>query len=305
MEDLITALVFASVALVVVGVGALVPAGSQVVRRRLKSPTGRAPKTRQEQRERRERIASVMEDLGDRLRPGVQQRDTVHQLLRRAGYRSSNAVAAYFGIRATMMFGLGAVVGGLGYVLGLEGRTAAYLAGVTIALGWLLPRFYLKRRIRLRQKELQKALADALDLMVVGVEAGLGLNQALQRVAEEIGPVSEAMSDELSLVNLQIRAGSSREEALRELGERTDVPDLRALAAMLIQTDRFGTSIARALRIHAETLRTKRRQRAEEAAAKTTIKLIFPLALFIFPSMFVVILGPAFMIFFDVMKDIG
>lgn len=304
MEYLITALVFTSVALLVLGAGYLVPAGSQVIRRRL-TPSGGASSTRRHQRERRERVANVLEDLGDRLRPGEKQRDTVRQLLRRAGYRSPDAIAAFFGVRATLMFGLGASIGFVVYLSGQGTRQVALAVALAAAFGWLLPRLYLKRRIRGRQKDLQKALADALDLMVVGVEAGLGLNQALQRVAEEIGPVSPAMGEELNLVNLQIRAGSSREEALRELGDRTDVGDLRALAAMLIQTDRFGTSIAKALRVHAETLRTKRRQRAEEAAAKTTIKLIFPLVLFIFPSMFVVILGPAFMIFFDTMRNIG
>ena len=122
---------------------------------------------------------------------------------------------------------------------------------------------------------------------------GLGLNQAIVRVSEEIDHVSLLMSEQLALVNLEIRAGTPRDEALRNLGERTGVADVQSLVAMLIQTDRFGTSIAQALRVHADTMRTKRRQRAEEAAAKTTIKLVFPLVLFIFPTMFVVILAPA------------
>jgi tight adherence protein C len=125
------------------------------------------------------------------------------------------------------------------------------------------------------------------------VEAGLGLNQALIRVSEEMESLSGPMSEELQITNLEIRAGTPREEALRNMGERTNVADLRQLVAMLIQTDRFGTSIAQALRVQADNLRTARRQRAEEAAAKTTIKMIFPLVLFIFPAMFVVILGPA------------
>ena len=144
-----------------------------------------------------------------------------------------------------------------------------------------------------RQKAIVKALPDALDMMVVCVEAGLALNQALLRVSEEIVHISPLMGEQLALVNLEIRAGTAREEALRNLGDRTGVSDVRSLVTMLIQTDRFGTSIATALRVHADTLRTKRRQRAEEASAKTTIKLIFPLVFFIFPAMFVVILGPA------------
>ena len=153
--------------------------------------------------------------------------------------------------------------------------------------------FYLRHRVKSRQKAIIKALPDALDMMVVCVEAGLALNQALLRVSEEIVHLSPLMGEQLSLVNLEIRAGTAREEALRNLGERTGVSDVRSLVTMLIQTDRFGTSIATALRVHADTLRTKRRQRAEEASAKTTIKMIFPLVFFVFPAMFVVILGPA------------
>jgi tight adherence protein C len=130
-------------------------------------------------------------------------------------------------------------------------------------------------------------------MLVVCVEAGLGLNQAIVRVSHEVERISPVLSEQLELVNLEIRAGTAREDALRNLGERTGLDDIRSLTAMLIQTDRFGTSIAQALRVQADTLRTKRRQRAEEAAAKTTIKLVFPLVLFIFPAMFVVILGPA------------
>ena len=135
--------------------------------------------------------------------------------------------------------------------------------------------------------------------MVVCVEAGLGLNQALVRVSEEIERLSPVLSEQLALVNLEIRAGTGREEAFRNMGERTGLDDIKSLMAMLIQTDRFGTSIAQALRVQADTLRTKRRQRAEEAAAKTTIKLVFPLVLFIFPAMFVVILGPALIQIFE------
>jgi tight adherence protein C len=161
------------------------------------------------------------------------------------------------------------------------------------ALGWVTPALRVRTRARARQKSIQRALPDALDLMVVCVEAGLALNQALVRVAEEIRHVDTVTSDELTLVNLEIRAGVPRDEALRNLGDRTGVADLQSLVAMLIQTDRFGTSVAQALRVHSDTMRTKRRQRAEEAAAKTTIKLVFPLAFCIFPALFVVILGPA------------
>jgi tight adherence protein C len=161
------------------------------------------------------------------------------------------------------------------------------------AMGYVLPSMMVGRRLKQRQKEMQKALPDALDMLVVSVEAGLGLNQALVRVSEEIDRVSPVLSEQLGLVNLEIRAGTAREEALRNLADRTGLADISSLVGMLIQTDRFGTSVAQALRVHADTMRTKRRQRAEEAAAKTTIKMIFPLVFCIFPALFVVILGPA------------
>ena len=161
------------------------------------------------------------------------------------------------------------------------------------SMGYVLPSIMVGRRVKQRQKEMQKALPDALDMLVVSVEAGLGLNQAMVRVSEEIYRISPVLSEQLALVNLEIRAGTSRPEALRNLAERTGLQDISSLVGMLIQTDRFGTSVAQALRVHSETMRTKRRQRAEEAAAKTTIKMIFPLVFCIFPALFVVILGPA------------
>jgi tight adherence protein C len=217
----------------------------------------------------------------------------LRQQLIHAGYREPSAVAIYWGARLALTVGLGA----FGFLV-LQAATGdsvrALLAGGWGAgLGWVGPSVRVRSRARARQKDIQRALADALDLMVVCVEAGLALNQALVRVADEIRHVSQVTSDELTLVNLEIRAGVPRDEALRNLGDRTGVADLQSLVAMLIQTDRFGTSVAQALRVHSDTMRTKRRQRAEEAAAKTTIKLVFPLAFCIFPALFVVILGPA------------
>ncbi len=144
-----------------------------------------------------------------------------------------------------------------------------------------------------RQHQIQRSLPDALDLLVVCVEAGLALNQALLRVSEEIANISPVLGEQLAMVNLEIRAGSAREEALQNLAMRTGVDDIQSFVTMLIQTDRFGTSIADALRVHSEDLRTKRRQLAEEASAKTAIKMLFPLVFCIFPAMFVVILGAA------------
>ena len=215
------------------------------------------------------------------------------QMLIEAGFRNPNAPAVYRGARLALPLAAG---GAALLLLPLVGMPTAgtFIGSLWMAVfGWIAPAFFIGRRVKSRQRELQRALPDALDLMVVCVEAGLGLNQAMMRVSQEIRHVSAAIGDELGLVNLEIRAGVPRQDALRNLGTRTGVAELRSLAAMLIQTDRFGTSIAHAMRIHAETLRTKRRQKAEEAAAKTTVKLVFPLVLFIFPAMFVVLLGPA------------
>jgi tight adherence protein C len=162
-----------------------------------------------------------------------------------------------------------------------------------LVLGYVLPSFILKRLIKRRQERIRLSLADALDLAVVCTEAGLGLDQAIQRVAEELRHAHPELSDEFRLINLEMRAGKPRAEALRNLATRTGVDDVRALVGVLIQTDRFGTSLAQALRVHSDAMRTERRQRAEERAAKTTIKMVPVLVIFIFPSMFIVIIGPA------------
>jgi tight adherence protein C len=171
--------------------------------------------------------------------------------------------------------------------------------------GWFLPGFFVSIRAGARKKDIQLALPDALDLLVICVEAGLGLNQALIRVAKEIRHVSALLAEELSVTNFQIRAGIPRAEALKNLGERTGVPDVRTLVTTMIQTERFGTSIAHSLRVHADTLRLKRKQRAEEAAAKTTIKMIFPLALCVFPALFVVVLGPALIQIYQTLSSLS
>jgi tight adherence protein C len=159
----------------------------------------------------------------------------------------------------------------------------------------------LARMAKKRQHRIRLSLADALDLLVVSVEAGLGLDQALQRVGEELAFAHKDLSDELRLLNLELRAGKARPDALRNLADRTGVDDLSSLTAMLIQTDKFGTSVAQSLRVYSDTLRTKRRQRAEEAAAKTGVKMVFPLVFCIFPAIWVVTIGPAAIKFVQVL----
>jgi tight adherence protein C len=182
---------------------------------------------------------------------------------------------------------------------------ALLLALAVCAVAYVLPSMVLARMAKRRQHRIRLGLADALDLLVVSVEAGLGLDQALQRVSEELAFAHKDLCDELRLINLELRAGTARSEALHNLARRTGLDDIASLVTMLVQTDKFGTSVAQALRVHSDTMRTKRRQRAEEAAAKTTIKLIFPLVFCIFPALFVVILGPALIQIMAALKGFG
>lgn len=298
MLYLIIALIATTIALVVVLIFQAIPSRSAAVSRRLAEldTMGTSPfgvSSRRSRQERREQWETLLQTLGDRV--GKEDGDTspARKLLIEAGYRKPEAVSIYRGVRIALPLGLATAALVL---LPLAGASLIVVVAAVVwfaITGWIGPAFYVGRRAKLRKKEIQRALPDTLDLLVVCVEAGLGLNQAIVRVAEEIRYVSTITGEEFAMVNLEIRAGTPRAEALRNLGERTGVDDLRSLVAMLIQTDRFGTSVAQALRVHSDTLRIKRRQRAEEAAAKTTIKMLFPLVFFIFPAMFVVILGPA------------
>jgi tight adherence protein C len=307
MPYLATFLAALSVTLLVLGVGALASPQPRVVRQRLRGvrAAGDDGDSRSDRSDMREKIEVILASVGERITRQKANRESLNVLLQRAGYLGSNAQPIYYASRVALTFGLGLSVGALASLLGWVPGLVILAAGGMALLGWVLPRVYISRRAAARSKEIQKALPDALDLMVVCVESGMGLNQALVHVSEEIGPVSRAMRAELALVNLEIRTGTPRDEALLHFADRTDLSDVRSLVAMLIQTDRFGTSIARSLRLHAETMRTKRRQRAEEAAAKTTIKLVFPLVLFIFPAMFVVILGPALLHIIEQLRNIS
>lgn len=298
MIYLVVFLGIVSLTLFAVGIAEIAPIRQRALRVRLASLQSHARHRRvgesRLRHRRREHFEKMLRIFGERVsRADDTKRRGVRVQLLQAGYRHPDAVSVFFGIRALLAFGLPASL------LVLSPLSSATTPRVVIGLvgvgliGWMLPKLFVVRRARRRQRSIQKALPDTLDLLTTCVEAGLGLNQALVRVADDILPLSRDMSDELMIVNLEIRAGSSRSEALRNMSTRTGLPDVSSLTAMLIQTDRFGTSIAQALRVHADTMRSKRRQRAEEAAAKTAIKMLFPLVLFIFPAIFVVILGPA------------
>ena len=212
----------------------------------------------------------------------------LRQSLARAGIYSPSAARVMTGCR--MLFAGGGLL--VGYLVGM---TTGYLAlGVSLGglAGYLLPVIWLKIRIKANQKALTYGLADALDLMVVCVEAGLTVDAAMQRVGQEMALAHPALSREFGIAHMETRVGLSRAESLKNLGTRTANPAIQSLGAMLIQADRFGTSIAQALRIHAETLRLNRQHAAEELAAKASVKMSFPLVLFIFPATFIVLAGP-------------
>ena len=220
-----------------------------------------------------------------------------------AGLRSASAPLLYFGMKTTLAIGLPLLVfvylSLAGSKMGVNNTLFVLLLVATAA--YYLPNAIVSRLVFLRQRDIFETFPDALDLMTVCVEAGLGLEAAINRVADDIEHKSKILSEELRLVGLELRAGGERERALRNLGTRTGVDEVVSWVAMVIQADRFGTSIASALRVHSEMLRTKRRQRAEEAAAKIALKLLFPLIFFIFPSLMLVLLGPAFIQIFRVL----
>ena len=224
----------------------------------------------------------------------------VRQRLVQAGYRNDEALTVFYGIRFSV-----AIVGFLLFATPLLVKPNIMFALARQPARLRLPGMGLARLAKRRQHAIQLSLADAVDLLVVSVEAGLGLDQALLRVGTELATTHPALSEELRLSTLELRAGKGRADALRNLADRTGLEDLGSLVTMLIQTDKFGTSVATSLRVHSDVLRTKRRQRAEEAAAKTGVKMIFPLVFCIFPAIFVITIGPAAIKFVQVILPMG
>ncbi len=265
--------------------------GDLVVAKRLSSlwNTTRPQEEAGFRQKQKERLEDLLAGVG-KLLPGAAERPSRTQLLlMRAGYRRPQAVMVMRGVTVLVPIAAVATV----YFTGLYQWNPFFMLAGAAALGYLLPESWLYWKVQKRKTCLRLALADALDLLVICVEAGLGLDQALLRVSQELRIAHPELSDELQMVNLEMRVGKNRLDALRALAIRTGVDDIKALVAMLVQTDRFGTSVAQSLRVHSDDLRTRRRQRAEEMAAKTTVKMVPPLVFFIFPALMVVILGPA------------
>jgi tight adherence protein C len=252
----------------------------------------------------RQTAVNFFSAVGERANRGASA-DYSHVRMRflRAGWRGRHTPAVFWGVKTVLMFTLP--------VLFFTGRLSVlrvFQPSVTLAIcvclafvGFYVPNLWLRMTVARRKDKLQRGLPDALDLLTVAVEAGLGLDAAINRVADEIRLSCKELSDELKLLNLELRAGKPRRDALRNLAVRTDLEDIRSLVTLLIQTEKFGTSVAKALRVHADSFRTQLYQRAEETAAKLPVKLVIPLILFIFPSLYVTILGPAAIRLFDAM----
>jgi tight adherence protein C len=251
--------------------------------------TAAPPKEEKFSTKQKERVRQTLASIG-KIGTSPNAQTPKNQLLMiRAGYRSPEAMMAVRGFKILVPAALVAAV----FFTRAYTFNPLLVFGMAAVAGYLLPDMWLTWRVRSRQRLLRRALPDGLDLLVICVEAGLGLDQALLRVAQELNVAHPELSDELQLVNLEMRVGKTRLDAMRELARRTGLDDIKALVSMLIQTERFGTSVAQSLRVHSDDLRMKRRQRAEEMAAKTTVKMVPALVFFIFPALMVVILGPA------------
>lgn len=242
----------------------------------------------------------VVVEKFSRVIPKTQAEVSVaQQRLIRAGFRNDAAIKFFYGTKVMVPLILCAV----GSASGLASDSPFLVYAAALGIGYLAPDFWLGRKISSRQKKIRRGLPDLLDLLVICVEAGLGLDQATARTAQELMDAQPQVADELSIVALEQSAGRPRADAWRHMAERTDVDTVRNLVSMLVQSEQFGTSIAKTLRTHSDTLRMQRVQAVEEMAAKTTVKLIFPLVLFIFPCLFLVVLGPAVILMMESFKE--
>lgn len=246
-------------------------------------------------------IGNVVERFEQVMPKSEKEVSVIKQRLVRAGFRDESAIKMFYGSKVVVPLVLALLV----MVTGLAHLSPIFVYLAAFVGGFLAPDFWLGRRIEARQKRIQKGLPDVLDLLVICMEAGLSLDQATARTAQELGKAHPDICDELGVVVLEQRAGRARSEAWKIMGERTGVESLRNLVSMLVQTEQFGTSIAKMLRVHADTLRTQRVQMVEELAAKTSVKLVFPLVFFIFPSLFLVTLGPAMITMVDSLTQLN
>ncbi|MFO0952866.1 MAG: type II secretion system F family protein [Isosphaeraceae bacterium] len=274
------------------------PVSAEERLKRVLNPTARrdAAAVAKQQDRIQAKVAEAAQRLGQSLRPTDEQElGKVRLELLNAGFRGENAVAVYYGLKILGMLASVAILAPLivsRYGLGVQ--ALPYLAGAA-GLGFYLPGIVVGQLKKRRMESIFLGLPDAIDLMVVCVEAGLGLDTAMRRVTTELATSCPALCEEFMISNFQVQMGRARKDVLRDLGVRTGLDDLRSLAAVIIQAEKFGSSIGQALRVQSDSMRTKRRQLAEERAAKTAVKIMIPLVLFIFPGVFVVLVGPAAM----------
>ena len=254
-------------------------------------------------------VVTVLKQIGARVPSSDLELASLRKTLLQAGIRSENAAPVFFGLRIVCAVVL--LIGAVTFEARLPNNQSLRIMLVlsSAMAGWVLPKIFLGKKVKKRQEILRLSLPDALDMLVVSVEAGLGLDQAIQHVARELITSHPQLSEELTLVTLEMRAGKRRSDALRHFAERTGEDEIRKLIAILVQNDRFGTSMGESLRAHSDYLRTRRRQEAEERAAKVGVKLVFPIFFFIMPSMVIVTAGPGllhvFKDLFPMMQNMG
>jgi len=248
----------------------------------------------------RDVLEGVVERFEKVIPKSAEEVSVIQQRLIRAGFREDSALKIFYGAKVITPLMLCLIA----MVTGFAKENAFFIYIACLGLGFLAPDFWLGRQISNRQTKIRRGLPDVLDMLVICVEAGLSLDQATARTAQELHFAQPVLSDELGVVALEQRAGSVRAEAWKHLADRTGLDVVRNLVSMLVQSEQFGTSIAKTLRVHSDTLRTKRVQEVEEKAAKLSVKLLFPLVLFIFPSLFVVVLGPAVILMADSFKSL-
>lgn len=300
-------LVFATVVLLIYNVMQQRQAGNDPVAARLaeiKSTTEGTSWWQARRQQRRPAWERVLARFAGFL-PNADGQESIKDGLTEAGIRGGNAVTTFLGAKVLLAVGLPFM---LMFVLGLVGMPMGNILVWMVVLavvGFYLPTLWLWSASNKRKLEVTHALPDALDLMVVCVEAGLGLNAAILKVANEMTLASPVLATELRMVNNEMKAGINRIDALRNLADRTGVADVKSLVAVLVQTDRLGTSVAASLRAQSDSLRVKRRQRAEEAAHKVAVKLVFPLVLCIFPELLLILLGPGMLSIYHALSSVN
>jgi tight adherence protein C len=243
-------------------------------------------------------IGGVVEHFEHVLPKSQAEVSVAMQRLTRAGYRNESAVRIFYGYKVFVPLALCAIA----LVSGAAKFSPFFIYASCLGLGFLAPDFWLGRKIKGRQKRMEKGLPDVLDLLIICIEAGLSLDQATARTSEELVKAQPELCDEFGILVLEQRAGRARSEAWKNLSERTGVESIRNLVSVLVQSEQFGTSVAKTLRVHSDTMRAKRIQQVEEMAAKTSVKLVFPLVFFIFPALFLVTLGPAVILMMESFK---